>query len=171
MIARLPDRPHSPNRRGKHPQSHLVGYARILQADAYAGFAELYHPGRQPGPVTEAGCWSHGRRKLLDLAQLARASLAAEAVRRIDAIFDAERTINGLPAEPRLALRQAHVAPVVAELESWMRAARARMSCHADVGDDVPALSGKDRVLLTRCELAGSGRGRVDYMLVVMGRA
>ena len=43
------------------------------------------------------------RRKLFDLAQLARALLAAEAVRRIDAIFEAERTINGLPAEQRLA--------------------------------------------------------------------
>jgi len=84
--------------------------------------------------VTEASCWSHGRRKLFDLAQLARAPLAAEAVRRIDAIFDAERAINGLPVEQRLAVRQAHVAPLVAELESWMRAARAKMSRHADVG-------------------------------------
>lgn len=125
---------YSPDRRGEHPQRHLAGYAGLLQADAYAGFAELYHPGRKPGPVTEAGCWSHGRRKLFDLAQLARAPLAAETVRRIDAIFDAERTINGLPTEQRLALRQHHVAPLVAELESWMRAARAKMSRHADVG-------------------------------------
>jgi transposase len=125
---------YSSDRRGAHPQRHLAGYAGILQADAYAGFNELYHPGRRPGPVTEAGCWSHGRRKLFDLAQLAHAPLAAEAVRRIDAIFDAERTINGLPAEQRLAVRQTHVAPLVAELESWMRAARAKMSRHADVG-------------------------------------
>jgi hypothetical protein len=55
-------------------------------------------------------------------------------VRRIDAIFDAERTINGLSAEQRLAIRQAHVTPLLAELESWMRAVRARMSRHADVG-------------------------------------
>ncbi len=125
---------YSPDRRGEHPQRHLAGYAGVLQADAYAGFGELYHPGRKPGPVTEAGCWSHGRRKLFDLAQLARAPLAAEAVRRIDAIFDTERTINGLPAEQRMAVRQAHVAQLVAELESWMRAARARMSRHAEVG-------------------------------------
>jgi transposase len=125
---------YSSDRRGAHPQRHLAGYAGILQADAYAGFNELYHLGRRPGPVTEAGCWSHGRRKLFDLAQLAHAPLAAEAVRRIDAIFDAERTINGLPAEQRLAVRQTHVAPLVAELESWMRAARAKMSRHADVG-------------------------------------
>jgi transposase len=84
-----------------------------------------------------AGCWAHGRRKLFDLAQLARAPLAAEAVRRIDAIFDVERSINGLPAEQRLAMRQTHVAPLVADLETWMRAARARMSRHAEVAKAV----------------------------------
>ena len=124
---------YSPDRRGEHPQRHLASYAGILQADAYAGFGDLYHPGRKPGPVTEAGCWAHGRRKLFDLAQLSRAPLAAEAVRRIDGIFDAERAINGLPAPQRLLVRQDKVAPLVAELETWMRTARARMSRHADV--------------------------------------
>ena len=54
-------------------------------------------------------------------------------MRRIDAIFDIERSINGLPAEQRLALRQTHVAPLVAGLETWMRAARGKMSRHAEV--------------------------------------
>ncbi len=124
---------YSPDRKGEHPQQHLAAYARVLQAGAYAGFGELHHPGRQPGPVTEAGCWAHGRRKLFDLARLARAPLAAEAVRRIDALFDAERAINGLPAPQRLAVRQDKVAPLVTELERWMRTTRARMSRHADV--------------------------------------
>jgi len=124
---------YSPDRRGEHPQKHLLAYAGILQADAYAGFQDLYHPGRKPGPVTEAGCWAHGRRKPFELAQLAHAPLAAEAVRRIDAIFDAERAINGLPTDQRLAVRQKHVAPLVTGLETWMRAARAKMSRHADV--------------------------------------
>jgi len=60
----------------------------------------------------------HGRRKLFELAELSRAQLAIEAVRRIDAIFDAERAINGLPAEARLAVRQQHIAPLVTELET-----------------------------------------------------
>ena len=124
---------YSRDRRGEHPNKHLAGYAGILQADAYAGFNDLYHPGRKPGPLIEAGCWAHGRRKLFDLAKVARAPLAAEAVRRIDAIFDVERSINGLPAKQRLALRQTHVAPLVAELETWMRAARGKMSRHAEV--------------------------------------
>lgn len=70
------------NRR-PHPQRHLAGYAGILQADAYAGFNEQYSPGRKPGPITEAACWAHGRRKLFKLVEVARAPLAAEAVRRI----------------------------------------------------------------------------------------
>ena len=76
---------------------------------------------------------AHGRRKLFDLAQLAKAPLAAEALRRIDAIFDAERNINGVAAEQRLAVRQTHVAPLVSELETWMRAVRGKMSRHADL--------------------------------------
>jgi transposase len=54
-------------------------------------------------------------------------------VRRIDVIFDAERAINGLPAERRLAVRQEHIVPLVADLESWMRGERGKLSRHAAV--------------------------------------
>jgi transposase len=124
---------YSRDRTGEHPQRHLAGYAGILQADAYAGFNELYAPGRKPGPITEAACWAHGRRKLFKLAEVARAPLAAEAVRRIDLIFDAERALNGLPAEQRLAARQQDIAVLVAELESWMRETRTKLSRHSDL--------------------------------------
>ncbi|RZA15322.1 MAG: IS66 family transposase, partial [Lysobacteraceae bacterium] len=124
---------YSRDRTGEHPQRHLAGYAGILQADAYAGFNELYVPGRKPGPITEAACWAHGRRKLFKLAEVARAPLAAEAVRRIDLIFDAERAINGLSAEQRLAVRQQDIAPLVVELECWMREQCARLSRHNDL--------------------------------------
>ncbi len=53
-------------------------------------------------------------------------------MRRIDLIFDAERELNGLVAEKRLELRRAHVAPLVADLEAWMRAERAKLSRHND---------------------------------------
>jgi transposase len=65
--------------------------------------------------------------------QAAWSPMAHEAVRRIDRIFDAERQINGLAADNRLELRRVHVAPLVAELEGWMRAERARLSRHNDV--------------------------------------
>ena len=86
-----------------------------------------------PGPITEAGCWAHSRRKFFSLAEIAKAPLAREAVRRIDAIFDVEREINGLPAEQRLAVRKDQVAPLVSDLETWMRRERARLSRHAEV--------------------------------------
>jgi transposase len=124
---------YSPDRAGEHPQQHLASYAGILQADAYAGFNALYAPGRKPGSITEAACWAHGRRKLFKLAEVARAPLAAEAVRRIDLIFDAERAINGLPAEQRHAVRQRDIAPLVAELEAWMRQTRVKLSRHNDL--------------------------------------
>lgn len=124
---------YSRDRRADHPQRHLASYGGILQADAYAGFGDLYAPGRKPAPIAEAACWAHGRRKLFKLAEMVRAPLAAEVVRRIDAIFAAERAINGLPATERLAVRQQQVAPLVADLETWMREQRARLSRHAEV--------------------------------------
>ena len=53
--------------------------------------------------MIEAACWANGRRKLCVLADLAKQEgqviLFIEAVRRIVAIFDVEREINGLTAE------------------------------------------------------------------------
>jgi hypothetical protein len=86
-----------------------------------------------PGPITEAGCWAHSRRKFFSLAEIAKAPLALEAVRRIDVIFDVEREINGLPAEQRLAVRKDQVTQLVSDLETWMRRERARLSRHAEV--------------------------------------
>jgi transposase len=124
---------YSRDRTAEHPNRHLAGWQGILQADAYAGFNDLYAPERKPGPITEAACWAPGRRGFFKLAEVAKAPLAIEAVRRIDAIFAIERTLNGLPPEQRLIVRRECVAPLVTDLENWMRAARAKMSRHADV--------------------------------------
>src|SRR5262249_10888632 len=34
------------DRRGEHPQLHLAGFTGVLQADAFAGYADLYRSGR-----------------------------------------------------------------------------------------------------------------------------
>jgi transposase len=123
---------YSRNRNGEHPARHLAGYAGILQADAYAGFGDLYDAKRRPGPITEAACWSHGRRNFFELADLRKAPLAIGAVRRIDAIFAIERELNTLAADDRRAARRNRVAPLVCELADWMRAERGRLSRHAE---------------------------------------
>jgi hypothetical protein len=124
---------------------HLAGYTGLLQADAYAGYNDLLKPGRSPAPLTRALCWAHARRKFFELADIASqlkrrgktapviSPLAAEAVRRIDAIFEIERAINGKTADERLAVRKAQTAPLVADLERWLRNARATMARHTPV--------------------------------------
>jgi transposase len=59
--------------------------------------------------------------------------MALEAVQKIDAIFAAERAINGLPATARLAVRQKEIAPLVNELFDWMTTQRAKLSRHNEV--------------------------------------
>jgi transposase len=137
---------YSRDRTGAHPQGHLARYRGILQADAFGGYTKLYDPGRKPGPITEAACWSHARRKFFVLAHLAQnarrraqgktstfvSPLALAAVRRIDALFGIERAINGKPAPERLAIRRERSLPLVVELEVWMQQERAKLSRHDD---------------------------------------
>ena len=54
-------------------------------------------------------------------------------MKRIDALFDIERELNGEPAERRLAVRRERSAPLVAEFEAWMRIEHTRLSRHAPV--------------------------------------
>jgi transposase len=134
---------YSPDRTSIHPERHLAGYSGILQADAYAGFKALYKPGRKPGPITEAGCWAHARRKLFELADIASKArdkkpatispIAFEAVQKFDAIFALERAINGSSPEARVAARRRDVAPLVDDLIEWMKRERAKLSRHNDV--------------------------------------
>src|SRR5215203_2088797 len=125
---------YSPDRTGEHPEQHLAGFAGILQADAYAGFDRLYAPKREPGPILEAACWAHARRKLFELAAVSKAPVAAEAVRRIDELFAIERDISGKPAAERLAVREEQAKPLAAELEAWLRVQHARVSPKSEVG-------------------------------------
>ena len=60
-------------------------------------------------------------------------ALALEAVRRIDALFEIERGINGQSPERRRAVRQELSAPLVTDLETWMREQRAKLSRSNDV--------------------------------------
>jgi transposase len=61
----------SRDRRAEHPARHLARYTGILQADAYGGYDHLYEANRQPGPIRQALCWSHARRKFFELADIA----------------------------------------------------------------------------------------------------
>jgi len=125
---------YSRTRHGEYPRAHLSGFAGIMQADAFAGFNELYDASRKPGPIVEASCWAHARRKFFELAKLAKAPIALEAVRRIDELFEIEREINGKPPDMRKALRQARSKPLLDTLGVWLREQRARVSQKTEIG-------------------------------------
>lgn len=129
-----------------HPAKHLEGFTGILQADAYSGLNALYDPARKPGPVTPALCWAHSRRQFFELADIAKnakrgrsaaavSPIALEPVRRIDALFEIERDINSLGPDQRLAVRQEQSAPLLLELETWLRGKRAELSRSAAVAN------------------------------------
>ena len=125
---------YSPDRSAKHPEQHLSSYAGFMQADAYAGFNRLYDASRKPGRITEVACWSHARHNFFDLARLAKAPIAIEAVKRIDELFAIEREINGLSPQERLCVRNERSRPLILALEGWMREQRAKLSGQSKVG-------------------------------------
>lgn len=138
---------YSRDRRGEHPQAHLANWSGIFQADAYDGYGELYRDTRSAGPVFEAGCFAHARRKFFELADVEGAarrksrgertgtvySIALKGVRRLDALFDIERAINGKSAAERLAVRQELSAPLIAELHTWLAGQRSMLSRNHDL--------------------------------------
>jgi transposase len=133
---------YSRDRKGEHPQAHLAQYAGILQADAYDGYNQLYLAGRKPGPIREAACWAHARRPFFAMAdieenarrkaagkkEIALSPIAIEVVRRIDALFEIERTINGKSTEERLVVRRTLSRPLVEELHAYMHGQVTKLS-------------------------------------------
>ncbi len=97
--------------------------------------------------ISRRGAAGHARRPFFALADIEASArrkaegkatavispLALEVVRRIDALFEIERTINGTNADERRSVRQKQSAPLVANLESWMREERAKLSRGNDI--------------------------------------
>ena len=119
---------YSPDRAAEHPETHLANYTGICQADAYSGYNGLYVAGRTAGPIIEAACWAHARRKFFEVAELQKAPIAIDAVRRIDELFAIEREINGKPPDERTAVRQERSWPLVDDLQRWLESERRKLS-------------------------------------------
>lgn len=88
-------------------------------------------------PDGRSSCWptwpKNARRKAQGKKPAVISPLALEAVRRIDALFEIERGVNGETQERRRAVRQELSAPLIADLEGWIREQRAKPSRGNDV--------------------------------------
>jgi len=119
---------YSPDRGGEHPVQHLRTFRGALQADAYAGFNQLYEDGR----IQEIACWAHVRRKFYDLEQAHASPLAREALERIAALYGIEEEIRGRPPDERQLVRQTRARPLLQSLHDWFEAWLTKLSRKSD---------------------------------------
>jgi len=91
----------------------------------------------------------HVRRKFFDVHAATQSALAHEALQRIAALYAIEDDIRGKPPEIRLRVRQAHSAPLLADLRSWFEQTLGRISGKSDLAGAIRyALSRWDALTL-----------------------
>jgi transposase len=146
---------YSPDRRGEHPQQHLSKFRGTLQADAFAGFNQIY----ERGDVQEAACWAHVRRKFYDLKQAHNSPIAVEAVERIGELYRIEKEIWGRPPEERRAVRQTRSRPLLNAMREWLEASQSKLSRKSDTSAAIRYALGLRDALLRYCD---DGRIEID---------
>jgi transposase len=146
---------YSPDRKGERPREHLEPFSGVLQADAYAGFAELYRKNR----IVEAACMAHARRKLHEIYEATASPIAEGALTRIAALYEIEDRARGRLPDERRRLRQVEAVPRLNELRSYLDRERARLPAKSK-------LAGAIRYSLVRwaalTRYADDGRVEID---------
>ena len=145
---------YSPDRKGERPRAHLANFTGVLQADAYAGFDQLYGE-----KIKEVACWAHVRRKFYDIQVALSSPVALEALEQIGRLYKVEEEIRGRQPHERHAVRQARAGPELESLHEWLHKTATALSKKNELAKAIRyALS--NWVALTRyCE---DGRLEVD---------
>lgn len=139
---------YSPNRQGQHPQTHLVGFSGVLQADAFAGYDKLFTDGR----IKEAACMAHARRKIHDLHVRKATPTTTEALRRIGELYTIESQIRGQPPDERKRIRQQQARPLLDSFEVWLRERLLTLSTQSDTTKAINYLLNQWQALIYYCE-------------------
>ena len=112
---------YSETRAGKNPQVFLSEFAGILNADGYSGYYAFETNG-----VTLCGCWTHTRRKFVDVLKTLPKHIHIESAASIgvgycDQLFDLERKYDGqgLAPEERHEQRQKESKPIALSFFAW----------------------------------------------------
>ncbi len=147
---------YSPDRKGEHPAQHLRTFRGALQADAYAGFNQLY---KEDGRIQEVACMAHVRRKFYDLQQAHASPIASEALERIAALYAIEREIRGRPPDERQQVRQARARPLLQSLHDWFEVSLTKLSRKSDTTTAIRYALGLWEALTRYCD---DGRLEID---------
>ncbi len=147
---------YSPDRKGEHPEQHLRRFQGALQADAYAGFNQLY---KEDGRIQEVACWAHVRRKFYDLQEAHASSIAREALERIAALYAIEGEIRGRPPDERRQVRQTRARPLLESLHDWLELSLTKLSRKSDTTAAIRYALGLWAALTRYCD---DGRLEID---------
>lgn len=89
---------YQPGRGGKYPEAFLKGCTGYIHTDAYSGYNGVEG-------VTRCLCYTHLRRAFVDALPKdihdPKASKPAEAVLRLNKLFEIEKELDGLPPEQK----------------------------------------------------------------------
>lgn len=149
---------YTPDRRGEHPQRHLANFKGVLQADAFAGYAELY----VGGAIREAACMAHARRKLHDLHAVRPSPITAEALKRFGALYRIEEHIRGKPPEERRRFRQAQAVPLLDGMKQWFEATLLTLSAKSDTTKAIQYSLNRWPALIYYCS---DGQAEIDNLI------
>lgn len=146
---------YSPNRRGEHPQAHLQSFSGILQADAFGGYEALY----ADGTILEAACWAYARRKFYELHKAHASPIAAEALKRIGALYEIETAVRGQLPDHRQRIREVRAGPLLDDFRNWLSETLAKLSKKSALAEAI-GYALKRWPALTR--YVGDGRIEID---------
>jgi hypothetical protein len=128
---------YAPGRGGEHATALLAGYSGIVQCDGYAAYKQQSDPAGTDSRLTLAFCWSHWRRKFVEIDRAGPAPIAHEALERIAALYAIESRIRGRSAEERRAVRQAETKPLVEKLKTWLETQLGTVSAKSVVAEAI----------------------------------
>ncbi|MDF5774808.1 IS66 family transposase [Pseudomonas syringae] len=109
----------SPSRAGEHARNFLQGWKGKLVYDDFGGYKASFELG-----VTEIGCMAHARRKFFELHATNKSTLAEQALRYIQLLYEIESEVRDLEPDLRCRIRQEKAVPVMDMLHAWMIAQR-----------------------------------------------
>lgn len=110
---------YSPTRKQEVPFTFLSHYQGFLQADAYAGYDKCY----ESKAIVEVGCWAHGRRKFVEVAQsIHLPSLADTILDEIRKLYGIEKVAKTLTDEQRYYYRRKYAKPLLRKtIYPWLK--------------------------------------------------
>ncbi|RMN88168.1 Transposase component [Pseudomonas coronafaciens pv. coronafaciens] len=109
----------SPSRAGEHARNFLNDWKGKLVCDDFGGYKASFELG-----VTEIGCMAHARRKFFELHATNKSTLAEQALRYIQLLYEIESEARDLEPDLRRRIRQEKAVPVMDMLHAWMLAQR-----------------------------------------------